>query len=126
MADTAHLDREDVDLKTGVLSIRHSKFDKSRLVPLHKTTSEIACNYASVRDAAYPICKDVAFFITPRRKRFARNTLQQLFARAAFHAGLRRPKGRGPSFHNLRHRFATADDLYYDIDLRRRFALWAT
>lgn len=107
ISEIVRLDREDVDLKTGVLNIRSSKFGKSRLVPLHKTTLEIMCNYAAVRDAAYSSCKDAAFFITSRRKRFARNTLQQLFAGAAFRAGLRGPKGRGPSFHNLRHRFAT-------------------
>jgi integrase len=107
ISEVVRLDREDVDLKTGVLNIRHSKFGKSRLVPLHKTTLEIMRNYAAVRDAAYPSGKDVAFFITSRKKRFSRNTLQQLFAGAAFRAGLRGPKGRGPSFHDLRHRFAT-------------------
>jgi integrase len=107
ISEIVRLDREDVDLKTGLLNIRHSKFGKSRLVPIHKTTLEIVRNYAAVRDAAYPSCKDIAFFITSRRKRFARNTLQQLFAGAAFRAGLCEPKGRGPSFHDLRHRFAT-------------------
>jgi integrase len=107
ISEVVRLDREDVDLKTGVLNVRHSKFDKSRLVPLHKTTLEVLGNYAAVRDAAFPNCKAVAFFINSRQKRFARNTLQQLFAKAACRAGLRGPRGRGPSFHDLRHHFAT-------------------
>jgi integrase len=107
ISEIVRLDREDVDLKTGILNIRHSKFGKTRLVPIHETTLEIIRNYAAVRDAVYPCYKDVAFFITSRRKRFARNTLQQLFAGAAFRAGLRGHKGRGPTFHDLRHRFAT-------------------
>jgi len=107
ISEVVRLDREDVDLKTGVLNIRWSKFNKSRLVPLHRTTSEVVRNYAAARDAAFPNCKAVAFFINSRQKRFARNTLQQLFAKAACRAGLRGPKGRGPSFHNLRHYFAT-------------------
>jgi integrase len=107
ISEVIRLDREDVDLKTGVLNVRHTKFNKSRLVPLHRTTLEVVRNYAAARDAAFPNCKAVAFFINSRQKRFARNTLQQLFAGVACRAGLRGPKGRGPSFHDLRHHFAT-------------------
>lgn len=107
ISEIVRLDREDVDLKTGVLNVRCSKFKKSRLVPLHKTTLEVVRNYAAARDAAFPNCKAVAFFVNAPQKRFARNTLQQLFAGVARRAGLRGPKGRGPSFHDLRHRFAT-------------------
>ena len=107
ISEIVRLDREDVDLKTGVLNVRHSKFNKSRIVPLHRTTLQVVCNYAAIRNAAFPNCKAVAFFINSRQKRFARNTLQQLFAGVACRAGLRGPKGRGPTFHDLRHRFAT-------------------
>jgi integrase len=107
ISEVIRLDREDVDLKTGILNIRRSKFNKTRLVPLHRTTLEVVGNYAAARDAAFPSCKAVAFFINSRQKRFARNTLQQLFAGVACRARLRGPKGRGPSFHNLRHYFAT-------------------
>jgi integrase len=107
ISEIVRLDREDVDLKTGVLNVRCSKFNKRRLVPLHRTTLQVVCNCAAARDAAFPNCKAVAFFINSRQKRFARNTLQQLFAGVACCAGLRGPKGRGPSFHNLRHHFAT-------------------
>jgi integrase len=107
ISEVVRLDREDVDLKTGVLNIRCSKFNKNRLVPLHTTTLEVVRSYAAARDAAFPNCKAVAFFVNATQKRFARNTLQQLFAKVARRAGLRGPKGRGPSFHDLRHRFAT-------------------
>jgi integrase len=107
ISEVIRLDREDVDLKTGILNIRRSKFNKTRLVPLHRTTLEVVGNSAAARDAAFPSCKAVAFFINSRQKRFARNTLQQLFAGVACRAGLRGPKGRGPSFHDLRHHFAT-------------------
>lgn len=107
ISEVVRLDREDVDLKTGVLNVRCSKFNKSRLVPLHNTTLEVLRNYAAARDAAFPNCKAVAFFVNTIQKRFVRNTVQQLFAGVACRAGLRSPKGRGPSFHDLRHRFAT-------------------
>jgi integrase len=107
ISEIIRLNIEDVDLKSGVLNVRHSKFNKSRLVPLHKTTLQAISNYAAARDAAYPNCKAIAFFINSRQKRFARNTLQQLFAGVTCRAGLRESKGRGPSFHDLRHHFAT-------------------
>lgn len=107
ISEVIRLDREDVDLKTGVLNIRCSKFNKSRLVPVHQTTLEVICNYAAARDAAFPNCKAAAFFVNAIQKRFVRNTVQQLFAGVARRVGLRGPKGRGPSFHDLRHRFAT-------------------
>ena len=64
ISEVIRLDREDVDLKTGVLNVRYSKFNKSRLVPLHITTLEVVGNYAAARDAAFPNCKAVAFFMT--------------------------------------------------------------
>jgi len=106
IGEVVGLDRADVDLQTGVLVVRQSKFRKSRLVPLHSTTLEVLRSYAAVRDASFPTCKDAAFFVHSRLRRYAQNTLQRVFAGLAFRAGLRGPKGRGPTFHDLRHRFA--------------------
>ena len=106
IGEVVGLDRGDVDLKTGMLLIRQSKFGKSRLVPLHSTTLDFLRKYAAVRDASFPDCKEAAFFIHSGQRRYARNTLQRVFAGLAFRAGLRGPKGRGPTFHDLRHRFA--------------------
>jgi integrase len=67
ISEVVRLDREDVDLKTGVLNVRCSKFNKSRLVPLHQTILEVVRNYSAARDAAFPNCKAEAFFVTPGR-----------------------------------------------------------
>jgi integrase len=106
ISEVVGLDRADVDLKTGTLVTRQSKFGKSRLVPLHSTTREVLRNYAALRDATFPDCKDRAFFIHSGQRRYAKNTVERVFARLAWRAGLRGPKGRGPTFHDLRHRFA--------------------
>jgi len=103
IGEVVGLDRVAVDLKTGMLVVRQSKFGKSRLVPLHSTTVEVLHNYAAVRDASFPDCKDAAFFVHSGLQRYAKNTLQRVFAGLAFRAGLRGPKGRGPTFHDLRH-----------------------
>ena len=106
ISEVVGLDRGDVDWKTATLLIRQSKFGKSRIVPFHSTTLEVLRNYAAVRDAAFPDCNVTAFFLNSGRRRYVRNTLQQAFAGLACRAGLRGPKGRGPTFHDLRHRFA--------------------
>jgi integrase len=110
IGETVRLDRSDVDLDTGVLLVRQTKFKKDRYVPTHPTTLDVLRNYAAARDSTYSLRHDMhrdhAFFITRRKLRFRRNTLQKLFARAARRAGLRGPTGSGMSFHFLRHRFA--------------------
>jgi len=104
--EVVRLDNADVDLKSGVLLIRKTKFKKDRLAPMHPTTVDVMRTYAALRDTAYPDRSDPAFFITMCRKRFNQNTLQKQFCMAARTAGLRPPSGRGLTFHDLRHRFA--------------------
>jgi integrase len=106
ISEVVSLDRVDVDLETGVLLIKKTKFSKDRFVPVHSTTLQVLRNYAAMRDASFPDCNHVAFFINMMQRRFCRNTLQQAFRKLARRVGLRGPKGRGPSFHGLRHRFA--------------------
>ena len=104
--EVVRLDNADVDLESGVLLIRKTKFKKDRLVPVHPTTLDVMRTYAALRDWAYPGRSGPAFFVTMLHKRFDPNTLQQQFCMAARRAGLRGPTGRGLSFHDLRHRFA--------------------
>jgi integrase len=104
--EVVRLNKIDVDLKTGVLVVRQTKFRKDRCVPVHTTTLEILRNYAAVRDAALPHGNHDAFFINMNRRRFCRNTVQQAFCKLVRRVGLRGPVGRGPCFHDLRHRFA--------------------
>jgi integrase len=106
ISEVVGLDRNDVNLETGILLVRKSKFGKDRYVPVHSTTLQILRNYAIIRDAAFVHYHDPAFFLNLRKRRFCTNTLQQAFCKIARCAGLRPPKGRGPTFHDLRHRFA--------------------
>ena len=52
LSEAMGLERDDVDLDTGVLTVRLTKFGKSRLVPLHPTTSAVLRNYADRRCAS--------------------------------------------------------------------------
>ena len=51
ISEAMGLERDDVDLDAGVLTVRLTKFGKSRLVPLHPTTCTALRNYAARRDA---------------------------------------------------------------------------
>lgn len=107
------LDKADVDLDAGVLTIRRTKFGKDRFVPVHATTRDVLRNYAAARDVAFAGCDCPAFFINLCRGRYSRHTLSQAFWALACKVGLRANKGKGSSFHSLRHSFAV-----------RRLATW--
>ena len=48
------LARGDVDLGAGVITIRHAKFDRARLVPLHESSTTALRTYAAERDRLCP------------------------------------------------------------------------
>ena len=51
LSEAMAIERDDVDLDVGLLTVRLTKFGKSRLVPLHPTTSAALSSYANRRDA---------------------------------------------------------------------------
>ncbi len=106
VSEVVALDEGDVDLESGVIIVRKTKFKKQRLIVVHATTRRALRRYVSARDTAYPGCSCPAFFINMRGRRFARHTICDSFRKLAVQAGLRGPKGNGPSFHSLRHTFA--------------------
>lgn len=110
------LTREDVDLKNGVLTIRGSKFTKSRLVPLHPTTCHALALYAQRRDALLDQRDAILgqrarasyFFLTGRGGKFWHSEVHKSFVAISRRVGLRGPSNRhGPRLHDFRHRFAT-------------------
>jgi integrase len=107
MSEPINLDRKDVDLKNGILTIRQTKFDKSRLVPVHITTRNKLREYARLRDKLCPKPKSPSFFISGRGKRLTDCTVRGWFVILSHQIGLRSPDDSyGPRLHDLRHRFA--------------------
>ena len=98
------LDRADVDLVSGVLHIRKTKFRKDRLVPVHATTLAALRHYVRQRDAVFPAPKSCAFFLSTRGVRLSDSGLYPAFSAACKLAGLNNGKNLRP--HDLRHRFA--------------------
>lgn len=58
------LQRDDVDLEAGVITIHEAKFGRSRLVPLHATVTEALRGYAAERDRLCSSPRSGAFFLS--------------------------------------------------------------
>jgi integrase len=102
--EAVRLDRADVDLASGVLVVRKTKFRKDRLVPVHRTTQAALLQYTRERDAAFPEPKAQGFFLSSRGNRLSARGFHGLFAKVRALAGL--DDGKPVRAHDLRHRFA--------------------
>ena len=129
VSELSRLDQSDVDLKAGVLTIRQTKFKKDRLVPMHATTSAVLRNYAAARDQRAPGRDPSAFFVNPQGRRFSRASIEYAMRILTRRIGLRGAKGRGPSFHDLRHRFVVQRIVEWyreGVDVQARLPALAT
>lgn len=106
-SEALNLHRDDVDLDQGVLTIRESKFGKSRLVPLHATTVSVLRDYSARRDAHLAPPRSPYFFVAEQGGRLLHQYVHRVFWRLSRQIGLRQKGQRnGPRVHDLRHRFA--------------------
>jgi integrase len=99
------LDRDDVDLNRGRLTIRRTKFGKSRMLPLHASSREALRHYSNLRDTLFPQVR--SFFAAEHGGRLTAWSVRRTFVALSRQTGLRGPKeSHGPRLHDLRHRFA--------------------
>jgi integrase len=107
LSEAIGLQRSDVNLDEGVLTVRQGKFGKSRLVPLHPTTRDHLLSYAARRDAHLGSHRGAHFFTAERGGRLLHQYVHRVFWRLSREIGLRRPgEHTGPRMHDFRHRFA--------------------
>jgi integrase len=129
-AEACRLDRDDVDLGQGILTVRDSKFGKSRQVPIHHSTVTALSDYARVRDRLSAAPKTPGFFVSTRGTRLDERNLPKIFARLVEAARIPvTPGQRRPRLHDLRHSFATATllDWYQQgVDVHARIPLLST
>lgn len=108
VSEALHLTLEDVDLETGIIRVRESKFRKSRLVPLHPTTIEALQRYARLRDAIVHAPPSDDFFLSDGGRRMLQDTVEHRFRRLCDQLGLRSRGGHpAPRIQDLRHSFIT-------------------
>ncbi len=104
VGEIVRLDRDDVDLGEGLLTIRNTKFGKSRQLPLHPTTVEALAGYARRRDQRRPRPKSPSFFTSAIGTRLLRDNICTVFPRLVRETGLTSPNRlRPPRLHDLRH-----------------------
>jgi integrase len=66
VSEAIHLQDADVDLKRGMLSVRESKFAKSRQLPLHPSTVDALARFRRRRQPDVPTTDDTAFLTGSR------------------------------------------------------------
>ena len=66
VSEALHLRDADVDLKRGLLTIRQTKFAKSRLLPVHPTTVTALAKYRKARARHVAAAADMPFLISSR------------------------------------------------------------
>lgn len=106
VSEALQLEQADVNLNRSTLTVRETKFEKSRLVPLHVSTTKALTEYANATAGAFRGPNVKAFFITPSGRPVPNRTAHHTFD------VLRRQLGwvsRGghprPRIHDLRHTF---------------------
>lgn len=101
------LDRDDVDLDTGILVVSSGKSRHPRLVPLHESTTAALGNYASWRDGheQRSHAGSAPFFINHEGDRLPYLNVLKAFRQAASAAGIQTHRLH-PRMHDLRHAFA--------------------
>jgi integrase/recombinase XerD len=109
LGEARNLEVRDVDVTTGVLTIRGTKFGKSRLVPLHDSTREVLADYIVRRNrhwAGRPVSSYL--FVSNRGNRLDGAEVHRTFYALSRQVGLRgRYDHHGPRLHDMRHAFAT-------------------
>ena len=106
VGEAIDLDREDVDLARRLLTVRHTKFNKSRLLPLHPSTSDALATYTQERDRLCPKPKAASFFGSTAGTRLLYPVVREVFVNLVNDADIkpRTPSCR-PRLHGLRHSF---------------------
>ena len=110
--EAAALTQADVDLEAQFLTIRESKFGKSRLVPIHPSTAEALKRYAMARDRTFRHAESPIFFVSERGAALDLDAVRSWMCKISITCGLRQKdengrRGRGPRLQDLRHTFAT-------------------
>jgi integrase len=107
VGEAIRLDRSDVSFGDGLLTIRESKLDKSRQVPIHPTTVAMLRGYLRRRSILSPTPDEPGFFVHPGGNRITYGSVAPMFRTLAQRAGLMpRSKLCRPTIHGLRHTFA--------------------
>lgn len=109
ISEAVALSVSDVDLPGSVLTIRNTKFNKTRLVPIGSELNQVITQYATKREqAGHSQSSGAPFFILRRGGRVSVQLVEQAFRCVREYAGVSRDDGARyqPRLHDMRHSFA--------------------
>ena len=96
-----------IDFENGILNIYNTKFGKSRLVPIHPSTTKMLKTYKAVRDKLPAARLSPYFFVNRSGNRLHAPALHLSFQQLVQHADVtNRGAMKRPRIHDLRHTFA--------------------
>ena len=102
------LDRDDLDMGGGIVTIREGKFGKARALPLHPTTVAVLQNYLLRADRPGPSGAPV-LLSSSTGKRLRYSNVHPTFQKLLHHCGIvPRSATCRPRIHDLRHSFAVS------------------
>jgi integrase len=110
VSEAVHLLDTEVNLKSGMLTIRQTKFAKSRQVPMHSSTVEALRQYRSQRNLHIEVSDETPFFIGTRGRHLGHSLdlrqVHRVFIGLRDQLGwINRGAHNGPRIHDLRHTF---------------------
>jgi integrase len=107
IGEAMRVDRDDIDWEQGVVTVRSSKFGRSRELVCHHSTVEALRAYAARRDELCPRPATASFFVSIRGCRLTHHSVYDSFRPLLIDVGLHHAShGRLPRVHDLRHAFA--------------------
>jgi integrase len=112
VSEAIHLRDADVDLKRGMLTIRQTKFAKSRQLPIHPSTVKALARYRKQRERRLPTTVGMPFLISSRGRRLGQplsdRQAHRVFTSLRDDLGwINRGGHEAPRLHDLRHNSET-------------------
>ena len=127
ISEALQLNHDDVNLKSGVLTVVLTKFRKSRLVPLHASTTQVLGEYAERRDRHHPHPSGRRFFLNDHGEPLGKSAVYRVFGILRRQLGwTKNRQGRRPRLHDMRHTMAVRTLLRWyregaDVDRKMLF-----
>lgn len=105
ISEALNLKLSDVDLKQGILTIKNSKNDTDRLIPMSKSLQNICLDYFN--KLHHGKTKNHYFFPSHKNGNIIRQNIIYHFRKLHWKSGIAYGgKGKGPRLHDFRHTFA--------------------
>ncbi|OGA49935.1 MAG: integrase [Betaproteobacteria bacterium RIFCSPLOWO2_12_FULL_63_13] len=121
VSEAVRLQDRDVDLKNGILTVRRTKFAKSRQVPLHPSTTQALQRCRRLRDSQIEVSEDTPLFVGWRGRRrgqmLSTRQVDRVFRQLRTQLGWpNRGTHAAPRVHDLRHTFVVRRLLAWHAD----------